>query len=257
MIKEELHISIVQPEIRWNDIGTNLQHIEELLTEVSNSDLIILPEMFATGLTVCAPTTDDAQSVLPWMKRLSARKQCVVTGSISIMENSKRYNRLCWVLPDGTVGYYDKRHLFPKSTEPQYFEPGDKREIFQYKGWRICPQICYDLRFPVWSRNWYHEGKFGYDILLYVANWPAIRSQAWNTLLRARAIENQVYVAACNCIGKDPTHCDYHGESQIITPEGNILCKAEGHHAQVIQRTLSWQSLERYRERFCFAEDWD
>lgn len=257
MTKQKLAISIIQSEIRWHDVDFNLAAIEQLLATISESDLIVLPEMFATGFIVDeTPITAGTERILAWMRRTASRFNAAVAGSVAVCEAGKWYNRLYFITPGGEWTY-DKRHLFPKSPEPQHFERGQALPIFEFRGWRICPQICYDLRFPLWSRNAFKDGKYKYDILLYVANWPAGRAESWNTLVKARAIENQAYVVACNCVGSDPQGNLYQGDSQIIGITGREEARANGAAAQVVQNTVSLPKLQTCRANFPVAEDWD
>lgn len=253
----DFHVAIVQNEIKWNDVCNNLLSTELLLKSVISSDLILLPEMFATGFVVGEqPLADVSAEVLPWVQRMSKRHDSALAGSVAVHDAAGWHNRLYFVTPDGAMQYYDKRHLFLGSSEAQHFQRGGELPVFHFRGWKICPQICYDLRFPVWCRNVRHNGEFKYDLLLYVANWPASRAMAWNTLLRARAIENQCFVAACNCIGTDPQNHHYQGDSQLIAPDGNLIAKADS-QSQLLQGSCSHQHLTQLRVRFPVANDWD
>lgn len=257
-MKEKLRVSVVQSEILWNRVGENLASIESLLDDAAPSDLIVLPEMFATGFVADQlPPEDDADGILRWMHRLSQQKNAAVAGSVSIREGDALFNRLFFVTPDGSVAHYDKRHLFCRSLEPRLYRPGDALPIFRYAGWKICPQICYDLRFPVWCRNRFENGEYKYDLLLYVANWPEARVEVWNTLLAARAIENQCFVVGCNCVGVDSLGHRYSGASQIVGPTGRVLERAAASQAQVISSTLSLPKLAGFRTSFPVGNDWD
>lgn len=258
-MKNNLHITIVSNSITWDCVQFNLEKIEHQLEGQEPSDLIVLPEMFATGFIVddSLPSPTDSARILEWMQQLSQKSGAAVTGSVAVCDNDLWYNRLYFVTPEGGIMHYDKRHLFPLSPEAQFYQPGTKLPIFEYKDWRICPQICYDLRFPKFCRNEYANGEYKYDILIYVANWPAARAETWNTLLRARAIENQSYVIACNCVGEDPRKCFYQGDSQIVDPSGSIHIKQDAGKHSVIQSQLSATELERIRQVFPFAKDAD
>ena len=257
-MKEKFRISLVQSEILWNKVPENLATIEALLTNSDPSDMIVLPEMFATGFVADAlPPEAETAGILDWMQRLSQRTGAAVTGSVTVSEAGDRYNRLFFVTPDGAVAHYDKRHLFCRSLEPELYRPGDALPIFRYAGWKICPQICYDLRFPVWSRNRFENGEYKYDLLLYVANWPEARVEVWNTLLAARAIENQCFVAGCNCVGVDTLGHRYSGASQIVGPTGRVLERATASQSQVISATLSLPKLAGFRTSFPVGNDWD
>ena len=257
MTKANLTISIIQSEIKWHDVDANLAAIEQQLATVRESDMIVLPEMFATGFIVDeTPITAETERILAWMRQTAARFNAAVVGSVAVCEAGKWFNRMYFITPDGAQTY-DKRHLFPKSPEPTHFERGTELPIFEFRGWRICPQICYNLRFPVWSRNAMSDGAYKYDILLYVANWPAGRAESWNTLVKARAIENQAFVVACNCVGDDPQGNHYQGDSQLIGMTGREEARAAGETAQVVQSTISMQKLQTCRRNFPVAEDWD
>lgn len=257
-MKEHLHICIVQNEIQWNKVPENLDAIESLLADAEPSDLIVLPEMFATGFVADAlPPEAETAGILDWMHDLSERHDAAVAGSVTVNEGGLRYNRLFFVTPDGAVAHYDKRHLFCRSLEPRLYQPGDTLPIFRYEGWKICPQICYDLRFPVWCRNRVVGGEYKYDLLLYVANWPEARVAVWNTLLAARAIENQCFVAGCNCVGIDTLGHRYSGASQIVGPTGRVMERATDSQVQVISATLSLPKLSGFRASFPVGNDWE
>lgn len=257
-MKEKFRVSVVQSKILWNKVPENLAAIESLLADSEPSDLIVLPEMFATGFVADAlPPETETAGILDWMQQLSQRAGAAVAGSVTVSEGGLRYNRLFLYTPDGAVAHYDKRHLFCRSLEPELYQPGTELPTFQYEGWKICPQICYDLRFPVWSRNRYEGGKYQYDLLLYVANWPEARVEVWNTLLAARAIENQCFVAGCNCVGTDTLGHRYSGASQLIGPTGRVLARATDRQAQVISAVLSLPKLAGFRTSFPVGNDWD
>ncbi len=257
-MSENLRISLVQNEICWNDVDINLQNIERILASDGPADWIVFPEMFATGFIADGlPDANSSVRILEWMKQLADQRQSAVSGSVSVSSSGKWYNRLYFITPDGTVDFYDKRHLFCKSLEPKYFQRGYELPVFQYKGWKICPQICYDLRFPVWSRNQCVASDFKYDILLYVANWPASRASVWQTLLAARAIENQCYVVACNCFGTDPAGHFYQGDSRIIAPDGTLLAAAHSGSPDLFSGELSMEKLASFRKQFPVSDDWE
>ncbi|MFL5754547.1 MAG: nitrilase-related carbon-nitrogen hydrolase, partial [Bacteroidia bacterium] len=211
-----LTITIVQSPLHWEAPDANLSMFNKKLDTITEAtDLIVLPEMFTTGFAVEREHVAEEQEGkgLQWMRKKAKEKNCVITGSIAVKENGKLYNRLYWVEPDGNYKHYDKRHLFRMAKENNFFTPGERKIICELKGWKICPLICYDLRFPVWSRNkWTREEggesrditlKADYDVLIYVANWPEVRSFPWKSLLIARAIENQCYTIGVNRIGAD------------------------------------------------------
>ena len=258
VMKEKLRVSVVQSEILWNRVGENLALIESLLEDAAPADLIVLPEMFATGFVADAlPPEAETTAILDWMQRLSQWTGAAVTGSVTVSEGGLRYNRLFFVTPEGETGTYDKRHLFCRSLEPRLYRCGSELSVFHYKGWKICPQICYDLRFPVWSRNRFENGEYKYDLLLYVANWPEARVEVWNTLLAARAIENQCFVVGCNCVGTDTLGHRYSGASQIVGPTGRVMERATASQAQFITAGLSLSKLQSFRAAFPVGHDWD
>lgn len=251
----ELNICIIQPEIAWEDKGKNLDYYEQRLAEENKErELVILPEMFSTGFSMEAVALAETMEgpTVDWMKRMARRYRVVITGSLIISEEGRYCNRLLWVLPNGELGWYDKRHLFGYGGEKARFSAGSKRLIAQLKGFRICLQICYDLRFPVWSRNREAE----YDLLINVANWPSARIEAWDTLLRARAIENQSYVIGVNRVGRDPLGNHYPGHSQVIDPLGEILWKG-GQEALIYEGRISLRTLKAQRRRYPFLDDAD
>ncbi|MGI4834511.1 MAG: amidohydrolase [Janthinobacterium lividum] len=256
---QDFTVSIVQPTLHWHQPAANRTLLTNLLDSALDgsgmTDLIVLPEMFTTGFTMEARTQAEPTNgpTLAWMRTLAAHHQAVVTGSVLVKEESNFYNRLLWVRPDGSYAGYDKRHLFRLAGEHQVFTPGRQRLVEEWRGWRILPLICYDLRFPVWSRN---EAARPYDLLLYVANWPQARIEAWNTLLRARAIENVSYVAGVNRLGNDGRGQPHSGQSALLTMQGNYLAQA-GNLQTVLTRTLKAGALTQFREEMAFLQDAD
>jgi omega-amidase len=244
----DLRISIIQSNLHWHNAEANRSMFSEKLTEAApKSDLIILPEMFTTGFSMSAPelAEDPEGPTLNWMIQEAKKYQAILTGSIIVKENDKYYNRLYWVRPDSSYLTYDKRHLFRMAKENHTYTAGKEKLIITLKGWNICPLICYDLRFPVWSRN----TENAYDLLLYVANWPKARSQAWRILLQARAIENLAFVAGVNRVGIDGNGHPYSGDSAIIHPKGHHLLEtkeSEGIHTI----TLNKKELDNFRTAF-------
>jgi len=251
---EDLRLALLQSELAWHDPAANRSHFEGLLAEVGEVDLAILPEMFTTGFSMdsaaLAEPADGPTSI--WMREQAQRSDAVVTGSLIVRDASGQYrNRLLWATPDGELRHYDKRHLFRMAGEHQHYSPGAERQLLTLKGWRIRPLVCYDLRFPVWSR-----AQDDTDLLLYVANWPAPRRGHWNRLLPARAIENLCYVAAVNRLGSDGNGHPYAGDSQVLDFQGEPLVEA-GASAGIFQATLSASALAAYRERFPAQRDAD
>lgn len=251
---QDLRLALVQSELAWHDPAANRAHFEALLTEVGETDLIILPEMFTTGFSMeSAALAEPAEGpTAAWMSGQAQRLGAVVTGSLIVRDAAGQHrNRLLWATPDGRLQHYDKRHLFRMAGEHEHYAPGEQRLRVTLKGWRIRPLICYDLRFPVWSR-----AQDDTDLLLYVANWPAPRRGHWNRLLPARAIENLCYVAAVNRLGSDGNGHPYAGDSQVLDFQGEPLVEA-GAESGIFHTTLSAAALTAYRERFPAQRDAD
>ncbi len=248
-----LKIAGLQIDLAWESIDQNLERIEGLLKQIEEVDLVLLPEMFSTGFSMnveeLAPRNEE---VVSWMKKLSLERGFAVGGSLSILENEKYFNRFFFVDGGEVQHIYDKRHLFSLAKEEEVFSAGQKREVFQFKGWRICPMICYDLRFPVWSRN-----REEYDLLLYVANWPERRIEAWDTLLRARAIENMSAVVGVNRVGKDGNGIDHIGHSVIIDSMGSTLAQLDPWKEGYVLAKLEKEGIEKAKEKFGFLKDRD
>jgi predicted amidohydrolase len=248
-----LKIALIQTDLYWKDKTANLAMLEEKIWELkSNVDLIILPEMFPTGFSMDAAELAEPMNlgVCKWMKQMAAQTGAVVTGSAIISEKGNFFNRLLWVTPDAKVFHYDKRHLFRMAKEDEIFSSGQKLPIFTLNGWKICPQICYDLRFPVWTRNTWADKTPLYDFLFYVASWPAARTSAWDALLPARAIENLCYVAGVNRVGQDGNGIDYLGHSTVFDFKGNELSQAEKENEKIEIFQLDAADLDSYREKF-------
>ncbi|MFW6327074.1 MAG: amidohydrolase [Bacteroidota bacterium] len=252
MPSKQLDVAIVQPAIIWENIEENLNNYS-LAIQPLESDLVILPEMFNTGFTMNSGRLAEKMDgpTIQWMKEISLNKNIALAGSLIIVENDKFYNRFVAVYCGEIVSIYDKRHLFRMGNENNNYSAGVDLGDFDLQGWRIRPLICYDLRFPVWSRN---TGDI--DLMIYVANWPAVRQEVWNILLKARAIENQVYVAGVNRVGKDGNEMEYVGGSVIIDPRGNLLQKADDTPC-VINQKIDLESLNKFREKFPVQLDAD
>lgn len=249
-----LRITLLQSALQWENPAANLDQFAERLTHVDDTDVVVLPEMFTTGFSMKAATyaeAADSSQTLKWMILQAERHQTVLVGSFIVQDQGKYYNRLHWVQPDGKVVHYDKKHLFSLAKEHEVYTPGKKQVIIEYKGWRIAPFICYDLRFPAWSRN-----IGNYDLALYVANWPSARSYHWRSLLTARAIENLAYIAAVNCVGMDGNGHYYSGDSSIIDPTGCLLAY-QSHSEGILQTTLDRDILMEVRKKFPFLADRD
>ena len=255
----DLRVALVQTDLHWQDKTANLALLEEKIWSLKNTcDLIVLPEMFATGFSMESALLAEPMNlqVHKWMKQLAAQTGSVITGTVIISEGGNYYNRLLWVMPDGTTQHYDKRHLFRMANEDASFASGTKLPIFSLKGWKICPQICYDLRFPVWARNHWNNGNAAYDLLFYVASWPAARILAWDTLLPARAIENLSYCLGVNRVGIDGNQIAYTGHSAAYDFKGERLVDL-GEKDQIQVVSLSRSSLEEYRSKFPAWKDAD
>lgn len=251
---QDLTITLLQSELAWEDSAGNRVRFDRLLRNLTDpTDLIILPEMFTTGFTMDVRRQAETMAgpTVAWMTRVAQERNATLCGSLIIEEGGHYYNRCVWMPPDGQCRHYDKRHLFRMAGEHEHFSPGKDRLIIELKGWRVCPLVCYDLRFPVWSR-----GTNAFDLLLYVANWPAARRSAWQTLLPARAVENQCYVAGVNRLGTDGKGIAYAGDSIVQDYLGQTLLDlggTPGHRTT----TLDFNSLQRYREKFPAWRDAD
>jgi len=251
---QDLKITLIQADLHWEDIDANLAMFEEKIWRIGEqTDVIVLPEMFSTGFTMEAHKLSEMMNMktTKWMKMVADQTGALVMGSFIASVHDRFYNRLLWMEPGGNFKTYDKRHLFRMADEHLVYSPGESQLIGHWKGWRICPLICYDLRFPVWSRNRWNATlkKPSYDLLVYVANWPQVRANAWDMLLRARAIENLSYVAGVNRVGFDGKGVEYIGNSEVISPKGEPIFSVEGVEAvKTIQ--LNANSLQAYRDKF-------
>lgn len=249
---EEIYVTLIQTELHWESMSANLAMLEEKIWQIGRqTDLILLPEMFTTGFTMNAKNLAEPMNLttFKWLKQQAAQSKAVVAGSYIVKENEQYFNRLVWMQPDGNFFCYDKRHLFRMANEHQHYAAGKKRLITTLKGWKFCPLICYDLRFPVWSRNVAENSEMQYDCLIYLANFPKARAMAWNTLLRARAIENLSYCIGVNRTGADGNGVLYAGESAVIDMQGNELFYQKDE--QVIQTiALKYSMLNEFRQKF-------
>lgn len=249
---ENLRVSLVQQVIVPNDPQTNLDHYNNVLDKISATDLIVLPEVFTTGF--CSSARNYAEVVdgraYQWMQTQAAKHNAVVTGSLVVKQGDTYFNRLVWMRPDGIYTEYDKRHLFRMAGEHTRYAMGTDRLLVELKGWRILPLICYDLRFPVWSRN-----RNDYDLAIYVANWPSARALHWNRLLQARAIENLSYVIGVNRVGMDEAGQHYVGDSSVYGPAGELIAASQ--EPEIISTELYADRLHEYREKFPANLDMD
>lgn len=251
---QDLTITTVQTDLLWENKKGNLAHLDYLLSKLNEStDLIILPEMFTTGFTMNAEAMAESMEgeAVQWMAEKAKLFNAVITGSLVIEVDGDFYNRLVWMRPDGTISFYDKRHLFTLAKEDQTFQPGKKKLVLDYKGWKICPLICYDLRFPAWSRN-----QEDYDLVFYVANWPKPRATHWKALLQARAIENQSYVIGVNRVGVDEKENSYTGDSAVIDYSGMIRYQVS-EVEDIFTTVLSYSDQQTFRRKLNFLPDRD
>jgi omega-amidase len=250
-----MKISLIQSDIVWEDKSGNFQNLSELISPLFNiTDIVVLPEMFNTGFSInpeaLSETPDGITSL--WMKDIAEKGNFGICGSFIVKEGTNFYNRWVFVAPDGEMWHYDKRHLFSLGGEDLLFSTGKNRLTFSFRGVRITPYICYDLRFPVWNRN-----KDKSDLIIYAANWPEARRNNWITLLQARAIENQCYVAGSNRTGTDGAGIRYSGDSMIINPRGEILVSAGSDKDSSVSSEISMTELSEFRKKFPVLKDAD
>ena len=254
-MKNELNIVGIQSSIVWEKPAANLEYFGQQISKLpSTVDLVILPEMFTTGFSmnpISIAETMEGPSI-KWMVTTAKTNRMALVGSVVIKENAKYFNRLFFIHPNGHIETYDKRHLFTLAKENDQYTSGKERLIVLYKGWRICPLICYDLRFPVWSRNTNE-----YDLLVYLANWPSIRIHAWDTLLKARAIENMSYCIGVNRVGKDENGYEYNGHTAIYNFLGEKLSRTIEGKENILQCVVSKNELQKIRQKLNFLEDQD
>ena len=253
-MKNKLKIAAIQFDIKWELKQENFSIIEKYLDKISNTDIVLLPEMFTTGFTMQAKKFSENMDgeTIQWMKLWSKKLDSAIGGSIIISEEAEIYNRFVFVTPEGEIFFYDKRHTFTLANENKYYTKGNNLGIFEYKGWRICLRICYDLRFPAWSRN-----KYNYDLLIYVANWPEKRIQAWDTLLKARAIENMCYCLGVNRVGNDGNNKRYPGHTTFFNYLGDKVACSIKQKNNVIDFDFDKQEMTSIREKLKFLNDID
>ena len=248
----DLNVALVQRELHWESPAANReQFAADIAALPAETDLVVLPEMFTTGFSMAAERVGEphARHTVPWMRSLAEQYDLALCGSIAVREGDAIYNRLLFVTPGGDVEQYDKKHCFRMSGEHNHYQPGTEKLIVEWRGWRLCPMICYDLRFPVWIRNHPAGHPEHYDAVLFVANWPAKRRIHWRQLLIARAIENQACCIGLNRVGSDDNGLDYSGDSLVLAADGELLLDCED-RSGVFSTRLVRQDLDNYREKF-------
>lgn len=251
---EQLSITLIQTDLVWENAPANLVNFDRLLATINQpTDIILLPEMFTTGFSMNVEKLAENMNgkTMQWLARKASTLKSMIVGSFIVKDKNQYFNRLVLMRPNCSFEYYDKRHLFGMAGEDKSFTAGKKRLIIEYKGWRICPMVCYDLRFPVWSRN-----QNDYDLLIYIANWPAPRIAHWQTLLKARAIENQAFTVGLNRVGIDKNGLYYSGNSAVIMPDGMTISESE-HEEKVTTVKLSKIYLDKVRTNLPFLQDAD
>ena len=258
---EDLRILCLQTDIVWDDPDINRELLEiKIMSHVDDHHLVVLPETFTTGFPKFPEFNSEPLDgkTIAWMAEIATKSGAVLAGSILVEKDGRFTNTLIWMRPDGSFEQYAKRHVFSMANENEVIEKGKQQLIVELNGWKIKPMICYDLRFPVWSKNSFAEdGTYQYDLALYVANWPGIRSYPWKQLLIARAIENLSYVVGVNRVGHDPHGIFYNGDSLIIDPKGKIISQGEEGKERVLSENLSYSELAGFREKFNVGLDWD
>jgi predicted amidohydrolase len=257
---QDIKVAAVQADLVWEDHEANLMHFDHLLSELQGDpDLIVLPEMFNTAFSMKPEVFSEPVDgpTLSWVQNKAKALNAAIVASWMVEEDGKYFNRLHFVYPDASFKTYDKRHLFRMGEENEHFSAGDDSLILEFKGWKIKPMVCYDLRFPVWAKNGFNGENYDYDLLIYIANWPAARSKPWRTLLAARAIENQSCLIGVNRIGKDEVGNDYSGHSLIIDAKGEPMAQLEEWKEDVAYATLSYNDLYNFRSKFTVGLDWD
>ena len=251
-----LKISCIQNDVIARNPVANRRHLDEMLKIVENTDIIVFPETFTTGFP--ADPNEFAEEIggttMQWMEKIAREKNCAVCGTI-ILKNNGFYNSFIWMEPDGKYYLYNKRHLFTMGGEIG-LNRGEERITIEYKGWRIRPFVCYDMRFPVWNRNSFKDGKYEYDLAIFTAEWPEKKSEVWNTLLRARAIENQAYIVGVNRVGIDDSDIKYRGETMILNMKGRVVAQASEGEC-VVNGEINMEDLTAFRNYFIVANDWD
>ena len=255
-MNDTIRVSILQADIVWENKQENLSLLKKYLSQLHGAtDIIVLPEMFSTGFSVhnLALAEANTENTITTLKEWCAEFHIAICGSYMARDGEKVYNRAFFLTPEGKSFFYDKRHLFRMGEEGKLFSAGEKQIIVPYRGWHICLMVCYDLRFPVWSRNVGNQ----YDLLIYVANWPTSRRKVWDTLLLARALENQCYVCGVNRIGTDGLHIEYNGGSVLHSPMGETIVTIPDYTEGTVTATLDLNKLKQFREKFPVWKDAD
>ena len=252
---DKLNFAIIQTDIVWEEPSLNLKEYTKSINAISKkSDIVLLPEMFNTGFSMNIKKTAEEMTgeTVDWMKKTALKHSVAIAGTLAIKEENNTYNRFVWVSPNQSIKHYDKRHGFSFAGENKVFKNGDKQVIIKHKGWRIYPQICYDLRFPVWSRN-----TMNYDAVIYLANWPEVRINAWDALLKARAIENLAFSIGVNIVGTDPNKNNYVGRSSAFDPYGKKISKDLKGKRGIIYVELDKEKINKARQLLQFLKDRD
>ncbi len=267
---KDLRVTLIQTSLAWENKQANLDMLSKKIGGIKEeTDLVVLPEMFSTGFSMNSKELGEEMSgpTVSWLRKTALEKNAVITGSFICAEGGNYFNRLVWMRPDGTSEIYDKRHLFRMGNEQDHYSAGKNRVIVELNGWKICPLVCYDLRFPVWCRNVSIEGSpfllekgsgdDAYDILLFIANWPERRSYPWKILLQARAIENLSYVIAVNRIGKDGNDVEHSGDSVALNFKGEGLTSIPSGLEHIQTLSLNYSTLTEFRKQFPASKDSD
>lgn len=262
MQTDNIKLALVQADLLWQNTQGNLDKFDNLLFGISDdTDIVILPEMFATAFTMQVEKMEKpiGKLALDWLKSKAKNLDKILLGSLLFEDKNKYYNRMFWVLPDGSLHFYDKRHLFRMGNEEEVMTAGKNRVIVPFRGMNFMLQVCYDLRFPVFVKNNFDPKTktHDYDVIMYIANWPEVRKQAYKRLLKARAIENQAYVVWVNRVGKDDKGTVHSGDSQLIDPLGNIVNKLPAHQENILYASLDLDKLQEIRKSFEVGLDWD
>ena len=257
---KDLRVTLIQTSLFWEEAQKNLDHFDRLLGSITDpTDLILLPETFNTGFSINPATCSESMEGpgVHFLRRKAGEKNAVIMATLLICEGGECYNRLICMHPDGHFETYDKRHLFRLSEEYRIFKEGREKRIFEVKGWKILPITCYDLRFPVWCKNTWLNGEYGYDLMVCLANWPAIRAYSWKTLLVARAIENQACVAGVNRVGEDGHGVWHSGDTMAVDPRGTVIFAAEEGKEEIKTVVFSADDMQLFRDSFTVGMDWD